>query len=413
MRDTSAGKCENHTILSVIFISGVLSKLFIEGVLTGVLANQLTDKLKQMGLLFSPTTNDEWGDKLYVCFDKAAEKYCKSIQSSISGGFANLFIWHPENWEEIYNILDLTKADINIDKLNLFSICGNYKASHNMAVSFVDHVKEEILNLRELHDEINRRKQSYETNESTKRIELKLQDLSKALNDKPKHKNFKNAHLRIEIPKEKLEVWTNKIFQSEHGLDWVEKSIFLSMQKLLLEITVNRFYYGNANVCTLKVRGKVFELVDDGDDFNTKQIFLNDSESLARKGGGFDYFNGFLIEHANKMSVSYSRENDQSKLAFCFNDYDKLVRKHCSLNEHSSQRSIFELPKKLNFKEECDAYYLNVGSYGMLSIAYRAIDVVRPQLPKGKKLFVHTSDGIERNILQKKFINDPFVIVEK
>ncbi|TMN72098.1 hypothetical protein [Pseudoalteromonas piscicida] len=381
--------------------------------MTGLLANQLTDKFKQIGLWFSSTTDDQWGDKLYVCFDKAAEKYCKNIQQSISGGIANLFIWHPENWDEIYNILDLTKADINIDKLNLNSICGNYKASYAMATLFVDHVKDEILKSRELYDEINRRKQSFETNETVKQIKFDLQELKKTITAPHTNQNFKDANLKVEIPKEELEVWATKIFESEHGLDWVEKNLFLSMQKLLLELTVNRFYYGQASKCTLKVRGKIFELIDDGDDFNTKHKFLKDTDNLDRKGGGFDYFNGFLIEHSNKMSVSYSRENHQSKLAFCFNDYDKLVRQHCSLNDNSNSRSFFDLPKELYFKEECDAYYLNVGEYKMLSITYRAIDVIRPQLPQGKRLFIHTTDGLERSILQRRFINDPWVIVEK
>jgi hypothetical protein len=384
--------------------------MFIEGVLTGLLANQLSDSFKSVGLWFSGSTDDKWGDDLYLCFDKAAERYCKNIQNLIKGGVANLFIWHQENWEEIYKILDLTKGDVDIKKLNRLSICGNYTATFEMAHLFVEHVKEEILKCKPLYDEINFRKQSFETNKIVKEISLDISKLL-ALNRK-KSSNFKNANLKIEIDKTEIEDWINKIFENDHGLDWIESEIFLSIRKLLLEIAVNRFFYGGANKCILKVTGKTFKLIDDGDEFNTKHEFIHNKAHL-KNGGGLDYFNGFLEEHGNKVSVAYNRENSVSTLLFSFNNYDKLVREHC-LIDLSLKRSIdAAFSDGVLFKEDCENYYMNAGAYKVTSKVYRVVDEVLPRLPKGKKLFIYTNDGIERVILEKKFINNPWVVIEK
>jgi hypothetical protein len=394
----------------VKFIKEYQNRMFIEAVLTGLLANQLSDSFKGVGKWFSESEDDKCGDELYSCFDKAAEKYCKNIKNSIEGGIANLFIWHKENWEEVYKILDLTNGDVDINKFNKLSICGNYTASFEMVRSFVGHVKEEIIKCKPLYNEINSRKQSFETNKIVKKISL---DFSQLLAEsKNKSSNFKNANLKIEIDKSEIEDWIHKIFENDHGLDWIESEIFLSIRKLLLEIAVNRFFYGGANKCILKVTGKTFKLIDDGDEFNTKYEFIHNKANL-KNGGGLDYFNGFLDEHANKVTVAYSQENSECTLSFNFNEYDKLVRKHCLIDLSLKRLSDAELSNGYLFKEDCKNYYMDAGAYKVTSKVYRVVDNVLPDLPKGKKLFIYTNDGIERGILEKRFINNPWVVIEK
>lgn len=379
--------------------------MFIESVASGLVATSIFEFTRKV---FSSKSGDPAADELYRCFDKAAEQYCKSVEGYVEGGYANLFIWHEENWEQIYKLLEFTSSELDASKFNKSSICGNYIATDTMVNKFIGHVKNNVAKNRVLSAEINHIKLAMENNKKLREIQIKLDKLNINHDSDPEYYMPGVKH-KSKIYKENLEIKIAEILDSSHGLSWIENDFFQSSKKLLLELAVNSFYYGGASECTIKIDGKKFIIEDDGSKFNVKHEFLHNADKYE-SGGGLEYFKGFLSEYSSYVSVVYFYENEKNRLELVFNNYDKLIREHCLISVNQSD--LPPLPDGIVFLEECDRYYINAGSYRLTSKAFRVLDVVLSQLPEGKQLVVSTADSIERKILKERYLSDPRVIVE-
>ncbi|WP_421258283.1 hypothetical protein [Aeromonas sp. 600886] len=376
--------------------------MFIESVASRIVATSIFEFARSV---FVSKSDDPIADDLYKCFDKAAEKYCKSIERNVEGGFENLFIWHVENWQKIYDLLSFKVYDLQPSDFIKTSICGNYHATDDMVRAFIEHVKVEISKNGRVAREINAIKVSMDSNHKINEVLIKLSVLQDSLESKKETRRLPNVKHSLKINKEDLEVKISSILSSQESLSWIENSFYKQSKKLLLELAVNAFYHGNASECAVKIDGKKFILEDDGEQFNTKSEFLNRVDF----GGGAAYFKSFLDEYASYVTVNYEYEGGKNKLSLIFNNYDQILRDHCLI---SVDNSTPPPPKGVVFLEECNRYFVDAGNYQLTSKAFRVIDYVLPQLPEGKQLVVFTSDPIERKVLKQRFISDRRVIVE-
>lgn len=377
--------------------------MFIESVASGIVATSIFEFTRSV---FVSKSDDPIADELYKCFDKAAEKYCKSVEKNVEGGFENLFIWHEENWQQIYDLLNFKVCDLQPSDFNKTSICGKYIATDNMVWAFIGHVKEEISKNKRVAREINAIKLSMDSNHKINEVLIKLSALQDGFQSNKKTKYLPNIKHSLIISKEDLEVKVSSILSSQESLSWIENSFYKQSKKLLLELAVNAFYHGEASECTVRIDGKKFILEDDGKQFNTKSEFLN----CVDFGGGAAYFKGFLDEYSSYVTVNYEYEDGKNKLSLIFNNYDQMLREHCLISVDN--RSLPPQPEGVVFLEECNRYFVDAGNYQLTSKAFRVIDYVLPQLPEGKQLVVFTSDPIERKALKQRFISDRRVIVE-
>lgn len=377
--------------------------MFIESVASGIVATSIFEFTRSV---FVSKSDDPIADELYKCFDKAAEKYCKSIERNVEGGFENLFIWHAENWQKIYDLLNFKVYDLQPSDFNKASICGKYHATDNMVWAFIEHVKGEISKNGRVAREINAIKVSMDSNHKINEMLIKLSVLQDSFESKKETKYLPNVKHSLKISKEDLEVKISSILSSQESLSWIENSFYKQSKKLLLELAVNAFYHGGASECAVKIDGKKFILEDDGEQFNTKSEFLNRVDF----GGGAAYFRGFLDEYSSYVTVNYEHEGGKNKLSLIFNNYDQMLRDHCLISVDNS--SLPPQPEGVVFLEECNRYFVDAGNYQLTSKAFRVIDSVLPQLPEGKQLVVFTSDPIERKVLKQRFISDRRVIVE-
>lgn len=380
--------------------------MFIESVTSGIVATSIFEFTRSM---FASKSDDPIADELYICFDKAAEKYCKSIGSNVEGGFGNLFIWHEENWQQIYDLLNFKVFDLKPSSFNKISMCGKHQATNKMVEAFIDHVKKEISTNGPVAREINKIKVSMDSNHKINEVMLQLSTLQDKLAPQQEIKYLPNIKHSLKINKEDLEAKISSILSSQKSLSWIENNFYKQSKKLLLELAVNAFYHGGASECLVKIDGKKFILEDDGDQFNTKNEFLNNVSKID-VGGGASYFKGFLDEYSSYLTVNYAYEDGKNKLSLIFNNYDQMLREHCLIS--IDHRTLPPQPEGIVFLEECDRYFVDAGNYELTSKAFRVIDCVLPQLPEGKQLVVFTSDPIERNALKQRFISDYRVIVE-